>query len=146
MSYFVESLKDLLLEKGMTLKDLSHELPIPERTLYDCKKFNPTIKNALIIVDYFFSSLDYFERRHNYQVCVFDRNYKIKFYENLIVELQKQKLSQAKLCRETHISESCFKRWKRGVLPTYENLVLISNYLECSIDNLLGRKYEIKNK
>ena len=55
MSQFVETLKDVLIEKNMTIKDLSKYLTIPERTLYDIKNYNPTIKTALKIV-YYFSS------------------------------------------------------------------------------------------
>lgn len=86
MSQFVETLKDVLIEKNMTIKDLSKYLTIPERTLYDIKNYNPTIKTALKIV-YYFSS------------------------------------------------------W---VLPNNDNLITICNYLDCSIDEILGRKYSFK--
>lgn len=144
MSHFVDTLQDVLLENNMTLKDLSRHLSIPTRTIYDLKNFNPTIQNALLIVDYFSSSLDYFEKRINIFQCDFNENYNINFYENLIKELKIQNISQAKLCREIHISQSCFKRWKIGVLPTYENLILITSYLVCSIDQILGRNYMAK--
>lgn len=144
MSHFVDTLQDVLLENNMTFKDLSRHLPIPTRTIYDLKKFNPTIQNALLIVDYFSSSLDYFEKRIDIFQCDFNKNYNINFYENLIKELKIQNISQAKLCREIHISQSCFKRWEKGVLPTYENLILITNYLVCSIDQILGRNYIAK--
>lgn len=144
MSQFVETLKDVLIEKNMTIKDLSKYLTIPERTLYDIKNYNPTIKTVLKIVYYFSSSLDYFEQKHDIFLCNYIKNYKILFYENLIYQIKKQNLSQTKLCHDINISISCFKRWKHGVLPNYDNLITICNYLDCSIDEILGRKYSFK--
>lgn len=86
MSQFVETLKDVLIEKNMTIKDLSKYLTIPERTLYDIKNYNPTIKTALKIVDYFSSSLDYFEQKHDIFLCNYIKTYKILFHENLIYQ------------------------------------------------------------
>lgn len=37
------------------------------------------------------------------------------------------------------ISSSTITQWKQGAIPSGENLVKISNYLDCSIDYLLDR-------
>ncbi len=145
MSHFVATLKEVLLERKVTLRELSNKTSIPLRTLYDMGKFNPTIPNALKIVDYFSSSLDYFENKNSIFICSYNKLYTVEFYKNLIKELKIKKISQAKLCRDVGISESCFKRWKRGVLPTYENLIAIAIYLDCSIDELIGRNYLLSN-
>ena len=50
-------------------------------------------------------------------------------------------ISAYKLAKETGISESLFSKWKKK--PTSEiassNLARIADYLDCSVDYLLGR-------
>lgn len=50
-------------------------------------------------------------------------------------------ISAYKLSKETGISESLFSKWKKN--PTSEissnNLAKIADYLDCSVDYLLGR-------
>lgn len=55
--------------------------------------------------------------------------------------LKKKNISAYKLSKETGISESLFSKWKSK--PTSEisssNLAKIADYLDCSVDYLLGR-------
>ena len=55
--------------------------------------------------------------------------------------LKTKNISAYKLAKETGISESLFSKWKKN--PTSEisssNLVRIADYLDCSVDFLLGR-------
>lgn len=54
---------------------------------------------------------------------------------------QEKGLSAYKVSKETGISESLFSKWKNN--PTSEisskNLVKLADYLDCSVDYLLGR-------
>lgn len=54
---------------------------------------------------------------------------------------QNRSLSAYKVAKETGISESLFSKWKTN--PTSEisskNLAKIADYLNCSVDYLLGR-------
>ena len=55
--------------------------------------------------------------------------------------LNKKNISAYRLAKETGISESLFSKWKKN--PTSEisssNLARIADYLDCSVDYLLGR-------
>ena len=55
--------------------------------------------------------------------------------------MQRRDISAYKLAKETGISESLFSKWKKK--PTSEiasaNLIRIADYLDCSVDYLLGR-------
>lgn len=55
--------------------------------------------------------------------------------------LKEKNISAYRIAKETHISESLFSKWNTS--PTSEisskNLVKIADYLNCSIDYLLGR-------
>ena len=144
MSKFLETFDEILEERGLSLTELSKISNINISTLLNYPRSNPTIITALKIVDYLHSSLDYFEQKIDYENCEFDKNYKINFFENLDKARKQQKIKVKTLCEETGIGESTYYDWKNGKLPRYENLITIANYLDCSIDELLGRHYVIK--
>lgn len=59
----------------------------------------------------------------------------------ILGRLEKRGISAYRVAKETGISESLFSKWKKN--PTSEiasqTLVLIADYLDCSVDYLLGR-------
>ena len=68
------------------------------------------------------------------------------FKENFVKCLQEKGVTAYKVAKETGISQGQMNEYKNGkITPTTENLIKIADYLECSIDYLLGRK-EIENK
>lgn len=142
MLYFVDTLHELLQERNLSIKSFSKEVGISDSTLYNLRKFNPSIKHALKIVDYFSSSLDYFERKSYVFKCKFNKDYKVNFFPTLRKELFNQHITVSKFCKDLSFSETSFDRWRSGVIPEYQNLVEIATYLDLSIDFLIGRNYE----
>lgn len=64
------------------------------------------------------------------------------YHSQIILSVfQEKKLSAYKVSKESGISESLFSKWKTN--PTSEitskNLVKLADYLDCSVDYLLGR-------
>ena len=139
MSNFYETLLEILNEKGITILNFASKIQIPPTTLYDLKLYNPTIQNALKIVDYFETSLDYFEKRTDKFEYTYNHNYKMDFYTNLDNALKQQGITKVKFTNDLGLSISNFARWKKGILPTYANLLDMSLYLNYSIDELIGR-------
>ena len=145
MSNFKETLKEILCEKNLSRREIAKISELKNaRLIYNLNNYNPKIDTALKIVDFLDSSLDYFERKIDYFSCEYDKDYKINFFENLKQTMEEQKIKVKTLCSETGIGESTYYDWKNGKMPQYENLVLVANYLDCSIDGLLGRHYVIK--
>lgn len=64
----------------------------------------------------------------------------------ILNKLQEENISPYRLAKDTGISESLFSKWKKN--PTSEisssTLALISEYLGCSVDSLLGQEEESK--
>lgn len=57
--------------------------------------------------------------------------------------LQEHNISAYRLAKDTGISQGLISDYKNGNRkPTTENLIKIADYLDCSIDFLLGRKEE----
>ncbi len=142
MLYFIETLNEVLEDKGLSRAEFSRLININSGTIYNLKKYNPTIQNALLIVDYFSSSFDYFEKKTDKFNCSFNKDYTISFYKNMRVIKKEQNITKVKLCKDLGISHSSLDRWASGTLPTYANLISIADYLDVSIDKLLGRLWE----
>lgn len=52
--------------------------------------------------------------------------------------LEKKGINRAKLLRETELSESTLRGWKRGVLPGVEPVYKVAQYLNVSVEYLLN--------
>ncbi len=61
--------------------------------------------------------------------------------ERILRIMEERKITGYKLAKETGISESLFSKWRETPSSNVYsgNLVLIADYLECSVDYLLGR-------
>ena len=61
--------------------------------------------------------------------------------ENILRIIEERGITLYKLAKETGISESLFSKWreKPSSKVTSQNLQLIADYLDCSVDYLLGR-------
>ena len=85
------------------------------------------------------------QKKNNYIACIYyNKDYSINFAENLNRILKEQNISYYKLGKSIGISDNTVSRLKQGKnLPSYSTLVDIANFLDCSIDELVGRKHTI---
>ena len=65
----------------------------------------------------------------------------MKHTENILRIIEERKITSNKLAKETGNSESLFSKWRENPSSKIrsEILVLIADYLDCSVDYLLGR-------
>ena len=62
------------------------------------------------------------------------------FTSHFVYLLQEKQLSSYRVAKDTGISQGLMNEYKNGVkLPSIENLVKIADYLDVSVDYLLGR-------
>lgn len=63
-------------------------------------------------------------------------------FKDIFVQcLQEKGVTAYKVAKSTGMSQGLMNEYKNGKrVPTTENLIKIADYLECSIDFLLGRK------
>lgn len=61
--------------------------------------------------------------------------------QNVLNIIEARNISLYRVAKETGISESLFSKWKKApdTFITSQNLILIADYLDCSVDYLLGR-------
>lgn len=62
------------------------------------------------------------------------------FVEILVQVLQERNITAYKLSKDTGIYQSTISQWKAGIAkPSLEAAEKIADYLDCSVDYLLGR-------
>lgn len=62
------------------------------------------------------------------------------FAEKLVQVLQDRNITAYKLAKETGIHQSTISQWKSGLQkPSLEAAEKVADYLDCSVDYLLGR-------
>lgn len=62
------------------------------------------------------------------------------FKDVFVQILQNQNITAYKLSRDTGITQGMISYWKKGErMPSAENLITLADYLDCSVDYLLGR-------
>ncbi|MCI8555925.1 MAG: helix-turn-helix domain-containing protein [Clostridia bacterium] len=140
MSNFVEMIKEVLIEKNKSLIDLEDSRVLGKNTFYIYSNSMPSLRTALKICNFLEVSIDYLLDKSN------EVNFKkydlmnIGFYQNLNRLMNFYQISQYKICFDIGISRTNFSRWKNGTLPSLEILEKISQYLNCSIDELLNHE------
>lgn len=101
----------------------------------------PTLPIAIKISKYFNCSLDYlFGISEIKKSCVlkdsFDMNIFFSRYEKV---LEENNTSHWKFCKSLKLSESVYRNWKNGDIPSMKYLAIIAKELSTSIDYLIGR-------
>lgn len=61
------------------------------------------------------------------------------FWERLIIMCDKHNCKPNTIAKAIGLSTAVATKWKNGTLPNGESLIKIADYLDCSIDYLLGR-------
>ncbi len=66
--------------------------------------------------------------------------YNLQLIENKIMSIAtKQGLSKNKLLINAELNKSVFDNMKKGQIPSVDKIHIIADYLDCSVDYLLGR-------
>ena len=139
---FKERFEELLFENKMNAKDLSNLIEVGKSSLYEyLDQTIPNIENAVKLANFFDCTLNFlFCLEENPKSYKFDKTYDINlFYTRYKQLLKENKLTHHKLCNDTGVNKSSHRLWKNGSPPKLEALVKIADYLNCSIDYLVGR-------
>ena len=75
------------------------------------------------------------------QLCVFLEELDMEHSDRILAVIKERGFTPYRVAKDSGMPQSVFSEWKRK--PTSKiysgNLVLIADYLECSVDYLLGR-------
>lgn len=142
MDTFVENLRDLISEKGLSLRQLAKESGVTA-TQYSryLRGAIPTIGITLKIAEYFDCSLDYLfgltdTKKKNYKTYNYDIS---KFISNYKKLLNENNISNYKFLKDSIYDESIIRHWEAGSVPRLDVVYYIAKNLGGSIDELIGR-------
>lgn len=135
-------LDDFLYENNMSVADLARALDMDHKQLsnYVKGRFIPSLRSALIIVNYFHCSLDYLAGLSNTKNLANYSEPDYLFYMRYEAYLKKRGVSHYQLTKDLKININDSRNWKTGKLPPFSNIIKIADYLGASIDEMIGRE------
>ncbi len=141
LSIFADRLLDLMIDADIKSPKLANAIGVHRTTItrYLSGKKIPSVNSIILLSDYFNCTADYLlglvEQNTGtpFKQCPpFD--IQIKFL------LDKFKMTAYKLSQKTDIDLNLIYNWKNGLYtPTIDNIILLSEKLDCSVDFVLGR-------
>lgn len=135
---FIDILKQKLKEKNRTTECLFVYDIVSKNTFYKYKHRYPSLGTLMNIANYLRMSIDYIFNLTDTNTFLNKYVYKPAiFYNNLINLLNNKNISGRQFCKDLNFSSYNITRWKNGNTPKVENLLDISKYLNCLIDDLL---------
>lgn len=137
---FSERLIELMQENGLNAEKLSKKLGVaptiirrwclPQKDIY--------YSNLLQAANYFNCSLDFLCGRSDI-VLDFVPQECPPFMEWLPTVIKERGKSTYKIFKDTRIKSSYFAKWRKGREPLLSSLGILADYLDCSLDRLVGR-------
>ena len=144
MNKFVENLKELIDETGLSLRQLQTKSGVNaiQYSRY-LRGYTPTLDVTLKIAKYFNCSLDFLfglsdeKNNQHYEGYSYDIN---KFLDRYLLLLKQNKITNYKFARSSIFNESTIRHWKNGKVPRLDVVYNIARDLDSSMDYLIGRK------
>lgn len=137
---FVERLQEMLDEYNLTYQEFAKKSSIPRQGLYGWLKYQipPKPKSIIRIAQYFHCPIDFFLGRTEETKIRFSDD-PVPFAERLRTLLNEKNVTPYRACMQLHIKTDIMSVWlNKGTLPNYDNLLMLTDYFNCSADYLLG--------
>ena len=134
-------LSELMAEKGLTTVALGKAIGVSDETVRRWKLGERSIilPHLIKLADYFQCSIEFLAGRtedyldyHIHEVP--------PFYENLTKVMKEKEVTRYGLVKSLPIYDSYFTNWKKGKSPNLLTLIMLADYLEVTIDYLIGRE------
>ncbi|MCL2555910.1 MAG: transcriptional regulator [Firmicutes bacterium] len=140
LSDFVDSLQELMLEKGVKPIEIHNATKISLSVIYDWfkKKRIPNLNSLIAVSNYFECSIDYLCGRTEHNFFRKSNNLST-FSKRFRLLIEKKKVTRRKLSAEVNLSMGCIQRFLADTgKPLFYSLIRLADYFECSIDYLVG--------
>lgn len=136
-----ERLSELMIEKGMDNVTLAQQIGVSSAAIGRWRSNSKYmfLSNILKIVNYFNCSIDFLVGRSETHLDFIPKECPL-FYTHLKEILAQRGISRNKINRETKIKSSHFVDWNRGTDPHILSLVELADYLDITLDYLVGRE------
>lgn len=135
-----ERLTELLYEREINNKEFAKIMGVTPNTVGRWKNggTNMRLTQFIAIANYFNCSLDFLAGRSETFIDYTPKDCP-PFYERLKIIMKDKRVTKYRINKETKIKSSHFVDWKNGSDPQIHSLVELADYLDISLDYLLGR-------
>lgn len=135
-----ERLSELMNEKEISNKELANVLGVAIATVGYWKKGRNTMRLSqfIAIANYFNCSLDFLSGRSETVIDFIPKKCP-PFYEHLRSILKSKNITRYRITTDTKVKSSHFVDWKNGSDPQIHSLIELADYLDVSLDYLVGR-------
>lgn len=135
-----ERLTELMNEKEINNNELAKILGVAPNSVGRWKRGarNMRLSQFIAIADFFNCSLDFLAGRSETVIDFMPKKCP-PFYEHFRNILKEKGISRYKIHTDTKIKSSHFVDWKNGTEPQIHSLIELADYLDISLDYLLGR-------
>lgn len=146
LSKFAETLETLIFEHNnkekLDGKTLANHLGVapPTITRYLNAKRAPTVKNLVMLADYFNCTTDFLLGRENENYA---KSFKAcpPFSQQFVKLLDHYGYNCLTFSNEANIHQSRVYDWKNGKkIPTIDSIIKIAEFFDCTVDFVLGRE------
>ena len=141
LAVFPERLKELMFDNDqMTTRELAEKLGVHSTAVSGWARGASLINlaNAVKIADFFECSLDYLAG-----ISEVDRNVPARplepFYTRLRAVMKSCNVTRYRIAKETEYKDAYFTKWSRGAVPDLITVIKLAQYLNVSLDYLVGR-------
>lgn len=141
LSDFSETLSELMDERKLTTEALGAAIGISGASVryWKERKQKLNLSNALKLADFFECSLEFLMGRTDVRLG-YTQQSRPAFYDSLMRVMKEQGKSRYRIMKDTSFSSGCFSQWKSGSDPLMETVINLADYLNCTLDYLVGRE------
>lgn len=141
MSQFSNRLKELIDEKELSLTEIAKETGIGQSNLSEflTEKHTPSFANFVSLLYFFNCSAEYLLGRAELPTA--EKLYPVlPFQERLRAVMKECGVSQTQMVKKMPVSSGALYKWVCGkAQPSTDTLVRLADFLDCSVDYLIGR-------
>lgn len=141
LSKFNERLGELMTAKPVKSENLASAIGVTGSVVrrWTYNDTNIQLKNLVKLSDYFNCSVEFLVGRTD-RVLDFLPKTRPSFYQRLIEVLKINSVSTYKIFKKTKVKGYYFQNWKKGADPKLSSLIELADYLDCTIDYLIGKE------
>lgn len=140
MSNFGERLTELMFYRKISPEELAKSINVNQSTIRDWKrsKYLVFLDNLVKLANFFGCSIDFLIGRSD-TLIDFTPQERPPFFQRLREVMAELGVTRYKLVKKTGIQDTAFSQWKKGANPHVLTLIKLANYLDVTIDYLIGR-------
>ena len=137
---FAERLIEIMIEKDLTVSELGREMHILPSKISEWRIHNSDVQltTLMTLKNYFNCSIEFLSGRIDIdtETLTFTKH---NFVNSLKLNLLDKNITEYRMIKDLKLSRSIVYNWKTGGDPRLSTLSNLADYLDCTIDYLVGR-------